>query len=49
MQIDLIGVERKILDRFHKTGEASEEILRKLERELDLEESRLQLELYNVT
>ncbi len=47
MQIDLIGIERKTLENYHRNGAASEEIIRKLERELDLEETRLQLELYN--
>ncbi|MEO6734557.1 MAG: Na+/H+ antiporter [Ferruginibacter sp.] len=46
IQIDLINVERKTLDRLHRSGQASEEILRKIERELDLEETRLQLEMY---
>jgi len=46
LQIDLIAVERKTLDTLHRTGKASEEILRKIERELDLEETRLQLEMY---
>jgi Na+/H+ antiporter len=48
MQIDLIGVERSTLTDLHKKGRASEEIIRKLERELDLEETRLSMELYNV-
>ncbi|MES2775004.1 MAG: Na+/H+ antiporter [Bacteroidota bacterium] len=47
MQIDLIGIERKTLDRLHRKGEASEEILRKIEHELDLEETRLKLEMYS--
>jgi len=47
MQIDLIAVERNSLELLHKQGKANEEILRKIERELDLEETRLQLELYN--
>jgi len=46
LQIDLIEVERKSLKQLHRTGEASEEIIRKIERELDLEETRLQLDLY---
>jgi len=46
IQIDLIGVERKELEQLHKQGKASEEILRKMEKELDLEETRLQLEMY---
>ncbi len=46
LQIDLIGVERKSLQQLHRSGEASEEIIRKIERELDLEETRLQLDMY---
>jgi CPA1 family monovalent cation:H+ antiporter len=46
LQMDLIGVERKILSELHRKGKASEEILRKIERELDLEETRLQMEMY---
>jgi len=46
LQIDLINVERQTLERLHKNGEASEEILRKIERELDLEETRLNMEMY---
>jgi Na+/H+ antiporter len=45
LQIDLITVERKLLEEMHSKGQASEEIIRKLERELDLEETRLQLEI----
>jgi Na+/H+ antiporter len=47
MQIDLIGIERSTLSDLHKKGKASEEIIRKLERELDLEETRLSMELYS--
>lgn len=46
LQIDLIGVERKEIQAMHRKGDASEEILRKIERELDLEETRLQMENY---
>jgi CPA1 family monovalent cation:H+ antiporter len=47
MQIDLIGVERRAIESLHRAGDASEEILRKIERELDLEETRLNMEMYN--
>lgn len=47
LQLDLISVERRTLDRLHKEGRTSDEILRKIEKELDLEETRLQLELYH--
>lgn len=46
LQIDLIAVERKTINNLHRSGKASEEILRKIERELDLEETRLKLEIY---
>lgn len=46
MQIDLIGIERKTLSEMHRKGSASEEIIRKMEHELDLEEIRLQMEMY---
>jgi len=46
MQIDMISVERLTLSQLHREGKASEEILRKLEKELDLEETRLQMEMY---
>ncbi len=46
MQIDLITIERQTLSSLHKNGKASEEIIRKIERELDLEETRLSLEMY---
>ena len=46
MQIDLLNIERKTIEQMHRTGKASEEILRKIERELDLEETRLKLEIY---
>jgi CPA1 family monovalent cation:H+ antiporter len=46
LQIELIGVERKIVERLHREGKTSEEILRKMEKELDLEETRLQMEMY---
>ena len=47
MQIDLIGVERETLESLHRKGEASEEIIRKIEIELDLEETRLNMEMYD--
>jgi CPA1 family monovalent cation:H+ antiporter len=46
LQIDLIRIERKAIEDMHRSGNASEEILRKIERELDLEETRLQMEMY---
>lgn len=47
MQIDLLGVERQALIQLHRQGKVSEEVLRKMEKELDLEETRLQMEMYN--
>jgi CPA1 family monovalent cation:H+ antiporter len=46
IQIDLIAVERNTIKQLHRLGKANEEILRKMERELDLEETRLKLEVY---
>ncbi len=47
LQIDLLKVERRTIKQMHRKGNASEEILRKMERELDLEETRLRLEIYD--
>ena len=47
MQIDLLKIERLTIQQMHRKGNASEEILRKIERELDLEETRLRLEIYD--
>lgn len=47
LQIDLLTVERQAIKLMHRKGKASEEILRKIERELDLEETRLKLEVYD--
>ena len=46
MQLDLINIERGKLEELHRQGRASEEILRKVEKELDLEETRLNMEMY---
>lgn len=46
LQINLITIERQTLDRMHRIGGASEEVLRKIERELDLEETRLMMDMY---
>jgi CPA1 family monovalent cation:H+ antiporter len=46
IQLDLLAVERKAVEELHRHGRASEEILRKLQKELDLEETRLQMEMY---
>jgi monovalent cation/hydrogen antiporter len=46
LQIDKIAVERKTVERMHREGKTSDEILRKIEKELDLEETRLKMEMY---
>jgi monovalent cation/hydrogen antiporter len=46
LQIDMIAVERKTVERMHREGKTSDEILRKIEKELDLEETRLKMEMY---
>ncbi len=46
LQIEVIAEERKTLEHLHKDGKASEVILHKIERELDLEETRLRMEIY---
>jgi len=46
LQIDMITVERQTVERLHRQGKTSEEILRKIEKELDLEETRLKMEMY---
>ena len=47
LQIDLLNVERKKIDEMHRSGKANEEVLRKIERELDLEETRLNMDMYD--
>ena len=46
LQIDLLNVERKKISELHRQGKVNEEILRKIERELDLEETRLNMDMY---
>ncbi|WP_316633512.1 Na+/H+ antiporter [uncultured Flavobacterium sp.] len=46
LQIDLLNVERGKLESMHKAGSVNEEIFRKIEKELDLEETRLWMEMY---
>lgn len=47
LQIDLINVERQKIEQLHRKGGTSEEVLRKIERELDLEETRLSMDMYD--
>ncbi len=46
LQIEVSAVERKSLRQMHIKGDASDEIIRKIERELYLEETRLKMEMY---
>lgn len=46
VQLELLGVERYTVQQMHLRGTASESILKKIERELDVEEMRLKMELY---
>jgi Na+/H+ antiporter len=47
LQIDLLNVERAKLETMHKAGSVNEEVFRKIEKELDLEETRLWMEMYD--
>ena len=46
VQLDLLEVERESVQQMHLRGTASESILKKIERELDIEEMRLRMEMY---
>jgi hypothetical protein len=41
LEVDVIKVERRLLQDIYRKGKVSDEIVRKIERELDLEEARL--------
>lgn len=41
LQLELLAVEREVIDQQIKKGEMSDELLRKLDQELDLEAVRL--------
>ncbi|MEP7232467.1 MAG: Na+/H+ antiporter [Ginsengibacter sp.] len=45
LELDILSVERRWLLQLTREGKVSEEIVRKIERELDLEETRLNMEL----
>ncbi len=47
LQIELLNIERNKLEQLHKAGLVNEEIFRKIEKELDLEETRLSMEMYS--
>jgi monovalent cation/hydrogen antiporter len=47
LQLELLKLEREMANQLRKKGSASEEVIRKIEREIDLEEARLRMELYN--
>lgn len=40
----MLEVERQSLNQLHRSGSANEEVLRKIEFELDLEETRLKMD-----
>jgi Na+/H+ antiporter len=44
LQFQLIKVEREIIEKMHREGKTNDEVLRKIEYELDLEEARLEME-----
>ncbi|SDZ75300.1 monovalent cation:H+ antiporter, CPA1 family [Arachidicoccus rhizosphaerae] len=46
VQLELLEVERNSVQQMHLKGSASESILKKIERELDVEETRLRMEMY---
>ena len=46
LEVDVISVERRLLQNMYRKGKVSEEIVRKIERELDLEEGRLSMEIH---
>jgi monovalent cation/hydrogen antiporter len=45
LEVNVIQVERRALLQMYRNGKASEVVVRKIERELDLEESRLTMEM----
>lgn len=45
LQIELLDVERDIVKQLRKQGKSSDDVVRKIERELDLEETRLRMDL----
>jgi CPA1 family monovalent cation:H+ antiporter len=47
VQLDLIAVERETMKQLHKEGKAQEEVIRKIERELDFEEERIRMDFYD--
>jgi monovalent cation/hydrogen antiporter len=48
LQLDLITIERQVLTKLHISGKVSDEIWRKIEREIDLEETKLRMEIYEI-
>lgn len=46
LQLELLQCERGQLNRLRKDGKANEAVIRKIEREIDLEEARLRGELH---
>ena len=45
LEVNVISVERRLLLEMYRQGKVGDEIVRKIERELDLEESRLTMEM----
>jgi len=45
LEVNVINVERRLLQNMYRKGKVGDEIVRKIERELDLEEGRLALEM----
>ncbi|MGH2648775.1 MAG: hypothetical protein ACRDE8_14455, partial [Ginsengibacter sp.] len=46
LEVNVIQVERRSLLEMYRDGKVSEQVVRKIERELDLEESRLTMEMH---
>ena len=46
LEVELLNVEHASLVQLQKNGTVSEEVFRKIERELDLEETRIKLEMH---
>jgi Na+/H+ antiporter len=46
LEVDVLKVERDSLVKLENSGKVSEEIFRKIQRELDLEESRIRMEMH---
>lgn len=47
VQLELLALERETLKKLQKEGKTTSEVIRKIEHELDLEQSRLEMEKYS--